>query len=108
MINTTPFPFHSDKYNTIFLFSLYCLRCILARFLLHAPLVGGFILHEQRVGIRLRGTVGIGFIQQILNPHEYLLDGDGRTPSLLFIQNGKADSSRGVDVGMEEGRDEFA
>jgi hypothetical protein len=66
------------------------------------------ILLEEVVCVSLSWRVGVGVIEKVLNSEEDLLDGDGRLPALLFIQDRQADGARGIDVGVEERWDEFA
>lgn len=63
---------------------------------------------EEVVCVSLSWRVGVGVIEKVLNSEEDLLDGDGRLPALLFIQDRQADGARGIDVGVEERWDEFA
>lgn len=51
------------------------------------------ITNTQLVRLTLRRTRRIGTIQQILNPQQHLLDGDGRSPPLLFVQNTQTDGA---------------
>lgn len=37
-----------------------------------------------------------------------MLDGDRRLPCLFFVQNGEANGTGRVDIGVEQRRDEFA
>lgn len=76
--------------------------------LLDLLLVGSAILAEQVVGLGLGRRLGIGLVQQGLDAEKDLLDGDGGFPAFLFIENGQADGSRRVDVGVEKWRDELA
>lgn len=66
------------------------------------------VLLEESVGISLSWRIGIGIVEQVLNPQKNLLDGDCRLPTLLFIQNRETDRARWIDVGMEQRRDESA
>ena len=83
-------------------------RCILPGLGLDPSLVLGLVVHEELVGLRLGGTVGVGIVEEVLDAQEHLLDGDGGTPSLLLVEDGQADGPGRVDVGMEQGRDELA
>lgn len=76
--------------------------------LLHLLLVGGAILLEQVEGVSLGGRLRVRFVQQRLDAQQDLLDRDGWTPALLFVQDGQADGTGRVDVGVEERRDELA
>lgn len=66
------------------------------------------VLPVQVVRIGLGRRVWIWVIQQVLHAKQDLLDGDGRLPALLLVQDGQADCAGGVDVRVEERRDEFA
>ena len=70
--------------------------------------VGGTVLAEQVVGLGLGRRLRVGLVEQRLNAEEDLLDGDGGLPAFFFIENGQADGSGRVDVGVEERRDELA
>lgn len=76
--------------------------------LLDLLVVGSAVLTEEVVGFSLSGRLGVGLVQQRLNAEKNLLDGDGGLPAFLFVENGQADGARGVDIGVEEGRDELA
>lgn len=66
------------------------------------------VLAEQVIRIGLRGRIRVDLIEQHLNAEQDLLDGDRRLPGFLFVQDRETDSARGVDVRVEERRDEFA
>lgn len=82
------------------------------RVLTHHPtdtlLVLGLVLLEQVVGFSLRRRLGIRVVEQVLHAEENLLDGDCGLPRLVLVQDGQADRSGWVDVGVEQRRDEFA
>ncbi len=61
---------------------------ILPRFGFDSSLVLTSVRCKQTVGFTLCWTIRIWIIQQILNAHQYLLDGNGRAPTFFFIQNG--------------------
>ena len=91
--------------------SLMCsgLRCWVV--LDHAPdlsLVGRSILLEEIVGIRLRGRVRVGVVQEILNAEEDLSNRDGRFPPLFLVQDREAYRTGRIDVWVEERWREFA
>lgn len=50
-------------------------------------LVCGAILLEHVVGFGLRGRLGVGVIEQILDTQEDRLNCYGRAPGLFFVQN---------------------
>jgi hypothetical protein len=52
-----------------------------------ALLVLALILLEQAVGLGLRGRVGVGRVEQLLDADEDLLDVDSWLPGLLFVQD---------------------
>ena len=68
----------------------------------HSALVCRPVLLEQIVGVGLRGRLGIGFIEQILDTEKDLLDGDRGSPCLLLVQDRETDGAGGVDVGVEQ------
>jgi hypothetical protein len=76
--------------------------------LLDLLVVGSAVLAEQVVCLSLSRRLGVGLVQQRLNAEEDLLDGDGGLPAFLFVENGQANGSGRVDVGVEERRNEFA
>lgn len=43
-----------------------------------------------------------------MDAKQYLFDGNRRLPRFLLIEDREAHSTRRVDVGMEQRRDEFA
>lgn len=67
--------------------------CHFARLLSYASLVGGCILLEHGEGFALCWVVRVGIVEQILNAQQDLLDGDGRFPALVLVQDAKADGS---------------
>ena len=84
------------------------LRCWVV--LHHAPnlsLVSRSILLEEIVGVRLRGRVRVGVVQEILDAEEYLSDRDGRLPALFLVQDREAHRTGRVDVRVEEWWREF-
>jgi len=62
------------------------------------------ILTEDGVGLCLRGVLDVGVVEQLLDAHQDLLDGDSGAPVLLVIKQGEADGPGGVNVGVEERR----
>lgn len=76
--------------------------------LLNLSIIARAVLLEQVVGVGLSWRLGIGVVKKVLDTEQDLLDGDSWFPALLFVQDGQADCAGGVDVGVEEGRDEFA
>jgi hypothetical protein len=81
---------------------------ILARLLLHPTLVFLLVVLKELKGFGLCRRVGIGIIEQVLNPNQDLFDGNGRTPTLFFVEDGEANGARRIDVGVEERWHEFA
>ena len=66
------------------------------------------IFLKQIVGLCLGRRIWIWVIEEVLNPEKNLLDRDSRLPAFFLIQDGEADSSRGVDIWMEKRRHKFA
>lgn len=96
MILFTSFVFVSRKCTTLHGSSH------LASLLANASVVGGSVLLKHGKCFALCRVVRVGIIKQILNPQKDLFDGDGGFPTLVFVENAKADGTRGKDVGMEE------
>lgn len=76
--------------------------------LLDLLLVRGAVLLEQVERVGLGGRLRVRLVEQRLDAEQDLLDGDGRAPALLLVQDRQADGARGVDVWVEERRDELA
>ena len=76
--------------------------------LLDLLVIGSTVFAEQVVGLGLSGRIWVGLVQQRLDTEEDLLDGDGGLPAFLFVENGQANGSGRVDVGVEERRNELA
>lgn len=76
--------------------------------LLNLSIIARAVLLEQVVGVGLSWRLGVGVVKKVLDTEQDLLDGDSWFPALLFVQDGQADCAGGVDVGVEERRDEFA
>ena len=53
-------------------------------------LVIGPVLAEAGVGLGLGRVLNVGVVQEVLDPQQDLLDGDGGPPVLLLIQDGQA------------------
>lgn len=83
-------------------------RRVLPDNLLHSSFVRRAILLEEIVCVGLCRGFGVGIIKQILDTQQNLLNGDCRLPGFFFVQDRETDSAGGVDVGVEERRDEFA
>jgi hypothetical protein len=83
-------------------------RGVLPNDTLDAPLVLYLVSLEEVVGLGLRGRLGVGVVQQVLDAEQDLLDGNGGLPGLIFVEDGQADGAGRVDVGVEQGRNEFA
>jgi hypothetical protein len=75
---------------------------------LDPPLVLDFVLFEQVVGLGLGRRLGVRVVKQILDSQEDLLDRNGGAPCLFLVENGQADGTGGVHVGVKEGGDKFA
>ena len=56
----------------------------------HPLLVVGPVLTEAGVSLGLSGVLDVGVIEQVLDTQQDLLDGDGRPPVLLLVQDGQA------------------
>ncbi len=83
-------------------------RRILAHDLLDPPFVLRPVSLEHVVSLRLSRGLGVGVVEQVLDAEEDLLDGDGRLPRLLLVQDRQADGAGWVDVRVEERGCEFA
>ena len=57
----------------------------------HPLLVLGPVLAVARVGLRLGRVLDVGVVEQVLDPQQDLLDGDGGPPVLLLVQDGETD-----------------
>ena len=53
----------------------------------HPLLVVRPVLAEGGVGLGLGGVLHVGVVQEILDTQQDLLDGDGRPPVLLLVQD---------------------
>jgi hypothetical protein len=76
------------------------------------PIICIPVLLVGTIGLRLRGTVQIGLVQQRLDAQEYLFQRDGRLPAwfillVLLIQDRQADGAGGIHVRMVERGNEF-
>ena len=54
-------------------------------------LVIGPVLTEAGVGLGLSRVLNVGVVQEVLDPQQDLLDGDGGPPVFLLVQDGEAD-----------------
>ena len=54
-------------------------------------LIIGPILTEAGVSLGLGRILDVGVVEEILDPQQDLLDGDGRPPVLLLVQDGETD-----------------
>lgn len=63
---------------------------------------------EHVIRLHLSRIIYISMFKQILDTKTDLLDGDRGFPRLFFVQNGETNCSRGIDVGMKEGRIKLA
>lgn len=55
---------------------------------LHLSFISLTIFLEEIVSVCLSRRFGIGFVEELLNPKEDLLDGDGRLPAFFFVKDG--------------------
>lgn len=76
--------------------------------LLDATFICGAILLEEVVGLGLCRRIGVRVIQQVLDTQQELLDGNGGAPCFLLVENREAYGARGINVGVEQWRSEFA
>ena len=53
----------------------------------HPLLVVRPVLAEAGVGLGLGGVLDVGVVQEVLDTQQDLLDGDGRPPVLLLVQD---------------------
>ena len=53
----------------------------------HPLLVVGPVLTKAGVGLCLGGVLDVGVVEEVLDTEEDLLDGDGRPPVLLLVQD---------------------
>ena len=53
-------------------------------------LVIGPVLTEAGVGLGLGRVLNVGVVQEVLDPQQDLLDGDGGPPVFLLVQDGEA------------------
>ncbi len=63
-----------------------------------------FFQAEDGFRVQVR-SLGLGIVyrgHQVLNPNQALFDGNGRPPTLFFVENGEANGARRIDVGVEE------
>lgn len=81
---------------------------VLANDALDSLLVLDLVPLEEIVRLSLRGGLGVGVVEEVLDSQEDLLDGDGRLPGFVFIEDREANSAGWVDIRMKQGRDEFA
>ena len=81
---------------------------ILADDSLDLGLVRSFVPFEQVVRLSLGWGIWVWVVEEILHAEQDLLDGNGRLPSLLLVQDREADGPGWVDVRMEERWDELA
>jgi hypothetical protein len=80
---------------------------VLANDAAHSLLVLDSVSLEQIIRLSLSRRLRVRVVEQVLDTQQNLLHRDGRLPSLILVQNRKTDRARGVDVGMEQRRDEF-
>lgn len=76
--------------------------------LLHLAFVCRPVPPEHVIGFGLRRRFGVRVVQELLDADQDLLDRDGGSPGLFFVEDGQANGARRIDVGMKEGRVEFA
>jgi len=70
-------------------------------------LVIGPVLTETGVGLGLGGVLDVGIVEEILDTQEDLLNGDGRPPVLLFVQDRETNCPGGINVGVEQWRNKL-
>ena len=73
----------------------------------HPLLVVGSVLAEAGVSLSLSRILDVGIVEKVLDAEEDLLDGDGRPPVLVLVEDGEADRAGGVHVGVEQRRHEL-
>ena len=54
-------------------------------------LIISLVLNEAGSGLLLGGIQNVGVVEEILDPQQDLLDGQGRLPVLLLVQDGETD-----------------
>ena len=81
---------------------------VVAHHLLHLLLVRLDILLEEVIRLRLGGRLRVRVVEEVLDAEQDLLDRDGGLPALVLVQYAEADGAGGVDVRVEERRDELA
>ena len=64
----------------------------------HPPLVPILIFHQKIVRFRLRRTMDVGAIQQVLDSKHNLFHTNCWSPSLFLIQNTQTNSTRWINV----------
>lgn len=74
----------------------------------HLLVVRRAVLLEKVESVCLRRRLRVWLVEQRLDTQQDLLDCDSRLPAFLLVENGEANGAGGVDVGVEERRDEFA
>jgi hypothetical protein len=84
------------------------LHRIFTCFFFDSFLVARLVTTPKFNGRRLRGRIRIRGIEQVLNAHEDLLDHDRGPPALFFIQDGKTDSPRRINIWMKQRGSELA
>lgn len=65
-------------------------------------------LPVDSVSLRLGRVLDVGLVQQVLDAEQDLLDGDGRAPVLLLVQQRQTDRPGRVHVRVEQRRLELA
>lgn len=71
-------------------------------------LVCSLVLFEQVESVGLCWRLGVGLVEQRLNTQQNFFDVYCGLPTFFFVEDGKADGARGIDVRVEERRHEFA
>uniref|UniRef100_A0A0E9XE24 Uncharacterized protein n=1 Tax=Anguilla anguilla TaxID=7936 RepID=A0A0E9XE24_ANGAN len=69
----------------------------------HPLLVVHSVLTVYCVSFCLGRILYVGFIKKLLDTQQDLLDGDGRPPVLIFLQDGQTDGARRVDIWVKDG-----
>jgi hypothetical protein len=65
------------------------------------------VLDKEVISFSLCRIGRVGLVQQILDANKNLFHCNCRSPSTIFVEDRQADSSRGVDIRVEETRGKF-
>ena len=83
-------------------------RRVLLNYGAHLLIIRCAVLLEEVESVCLRRRLRVWLVEQRLDTQQDLLDCDSRLPAFLLVEDREADGAGGVDVGVEERRDEFA